>query len=102
MDNLIPGSCGYLGAKGKSSRAQAATGGCYVLNRQDIDNALSLYQHTTFSLPLIDSGEVSRGEKMLYSGTDPESYITEYTLVYDDINTELSLERRQQRESATS
>ena len=21
---------------------------------------------------------------MLYSGTDPESYITEYTLVYDD------------------
>ena len=31
---------------------------------------------------LIDSGLVSRGEKMLYSGTDPESYITEYTLVY--------------------
>ena len=30
------------------------------------------------------SGEVSRGEKMLYSGTDPESYITEYTLVYED------------------
>ena len=29
-------------------------------------------------------GEVSRGEKMLYSGTDPESYITEYTLVYED------------------
>ena len=25
------------------------------------------------------SGAVSRGEKMLYSGTDPESYITEYT-----------------------
>jgi hypothetical protein len=24
-------------------------------------------------------GEVSRREKMLYSGTDPESYITEYT-----------------------
>ena len=23
-------------------------------------------------------------EKMLYSGTDPESYITEYTLVYED------------------
>ncbi len=22
---------------------------------------------------------------MLYSGTDPESYITEYTLVYEDI-----------------
>ena len=29
-------------------------------------------------------GEVPRGEKMLYSGTDPESYITEYTLVYED------------------
>jgi len=29
-------------------------------------------------------GEVSRGEKMLESGTDPESYITEYTLVYED------------------
>jgi len=29
------------------------------------------------------TGEVSRGEKMLYSGTDPESYITKYTLVYD-------------------
>ena len=34
---------------------------------------------------VIDSdGEVPRGEKMLYSGTDPESYITEYTLVYED------------------
>jgi len=30
------------------------------------------------------SGEVSRGEKMLESGTDPESYITEYTFVYED------------------
>ena len=27
---------------------------------------------------------VIRGEKMLYTGTDPESYITEYTLVYED------------------
>ena len=36
-------------------------------------------------LPFVTaSGEVSRGEKMLYSGTDPESYITEYTLVYED------------------
>ena len=35
---------------------------------------------------LIDSGlvgEVSRGEKILYPGTDPESYITENTLVYE-------------------
>jgi len=29
-------------------------------------------------------GEVPRGEKMLCSGTDPESYITEYVLVYED------------------
>ena len=29
-------------------------------------------------LPFVTtSGEVPRGEKMLYSGTDPESYITE-------------------------
>ena len=34
--------------------------------------------------PLRGRHEVSRGEKMLYSGTDPESYITEYTLVYED------------------
>ena len=25
------------------------------------------------------NGEVSRGEKMLFSGTEPESYITEQT-----------------------
>ena len=30
------------------------------------------------------SCEISQGEKMLYSGTDPESHITEYTLVYED------------------
>jgi len=34
----------------------------------------------------VGSGEVSRGEKMLYSGTDPESYITECTLVYEEKN----------------
>ena len=28
--------------------------------------------------------EVSRGNKMALRGTDPESYITEYTLVYED------------------
>jgi len=27
--------------------------------------------------------EVPRGEKMLYAGTDPESNITEYALVYE-------------------
>ena len=30
------------------------------------------------------SGKVSRGEKMAFRGSDPESYITEYTLVYED------------------
>ena len=29
-------------------------------------------------------GEVSREEKMALRGTDPESYITDYTLVYED------------------
>ena len=33
---------------------------------------------------MIDSGVVSREEKMALRGTDPESYITEYTLVYED------------------
>jgi len=31
---------------------------------------------------------------MLYSGTDPESYITEYTLVYEDQGGECVLEGR--------
>ena len=30
------------------------------------------------------SGEVSLGDNILQSGTDPESYITEDTLVYED------------------
>ena len=30
------------------------------------------------------SGEVSRGDKMAVRGTDPESYITEYTLAYEN------------------
>ena len=30
------------------------------------------------------SGEVPRGEKMLYSETEPESYITEYALLHKD------------------
>ena len=33
---------------------------------------------------LIDSGEVSRGDKMALRGTDLESYITEYTSVYEE------------------
>ena len=36
-------------------------------------------------LPFVTtSGEVSRGEKMDLPETDPESYITEYALVYED------------------
>ena len=30
------------------------------------------------------SGDVPRGERMLYPGTDPEQYIHEYTLKYED------------------
>jgi len=36
------------------------------------------------TIAAVFAGEVSRGEKMLSSGTDPESYITEYTLVYEE------------------
>ena len=36
------------------------------------------------TIPRQSAGEVSRKEKMLYSETDPESFITEYTLVYED------------------
>jgi hypothetical protein len=36
-----------------------------------------------FSL-FVTSGEVPRGEKTLYFGTDTESFITEYTVVYED------------------
>ena len=32
---------------------------------------------------VVAKGEVLHGEKMLYSGTDPESYTTEYTGVYE-------------------
>ena len=36
------------------------------------------------------SGEVSRGEKMTLRGTDPESYITEHTLVYEEYGRDLT------------
>ena len=32
---------------------------------------------------MIDSGEVSRGDKMALRRTDPKSYVIEYTLVYE-------------------
>ena len=32
----------------------------------------------------------SRGEQMIYSGTDPGSYITKYNLVYEEIITEIA------------
>ena len=38
-------------------------------------------------------GEVLLGEKMLQAGTDPESYITEHTLVYEDKVSFLLLEQ---------
>ena len=34
--------------------------------------------------PALFTSEVARGEKMLYAGSDPESYITEYTLICTD------------------
>ena len=40
-------------------------------------------------VPVRSVGEVSREEKMLYSGTDPESYITKYTLVYEYLITKV-------------
>ena len=51
------------------------------------------YQLTKMSVVCTGGGgagfstRVSRGEKLLYSGTDPESYITEYTLLYEDKST---------------
>jgi len=36
------------------------------------------------TLQTLESGGVPRGETMLCSGTDPESYTTEYTLVYEN------------------
>ena len=44
-----------------------------------------LLEASRFDAPtLTNSGEVSRGEKIVLRGTDPESYITEYTSVYED------------------
>ena len=40
------------------------------------------YFHIKFSFRVL-FGEVSRGEKMALRGTNPESYITEYTFVYE-------------------
>jgi len=47
-------------------------------------NVTNSHTHPPKEVSTTSAGEVSRGEKMLYSGTDPESYITEYTLVYED------------------
>jgi len=62
---------------------------------------IARYKHILFNddrLKVETSGEVSRGEKMALRGTDPESYITEYTLVYGDISAgflvEISLEAK--------
>jgi len=37
---------------------------------------------------MVASGEVPRGERMLFSGTDPESHTTENTLQYTKIDFE--------------
>ena len=50
-------------------------GGCALL---DAKMSAAGFQVLDFS------GEVSRGEKMLYSGTDPESYNTKHTLLYKE------------------
>ena len=45
---------------------------------------------------VIDPGEVLRGEKMTLREIDPESYITEYTLVYqDEVQGMFGVRRRQ-------
>ena len=47
-------------------------------------NEVSVFASDMWERREMGSREVSQGEKMLFSGTDPESYITEYTLVYED------------------
>jgi hypothetical protein len=42
------------------------------------------------------SGEVPRAKKMLLSETDPESYLTEYTSVYEDDSRRIT-EKRNER-----
>jgi len=49
-------------------------------SRSRPDSGLGL---SHFQCESLYSGEIPRGEKMLYSGADPESYITEYTLAYE-------------------
>ena len=50
----------------------------------------------------IEIFEVPRGKKMLYSGTDPESYITEYTLEYENcLGEHENVDVRGQREQPT-
>ena len=43
---------------------------------------------------LLSAGEVPRGEQTPYSGTDPESYITEYTLIYEEERLDLHASRK--------
>ena len=49
---------------------------------QFLESSGGIAHHAT--LQELMFGEVSRGEKIFYSGPDPESYIIEYTLVYED------------------
>jgi len=52
--------------------------------RYRVQHVAQCVQHERCWRWLFGNGEVPRGEKLLYSGTDPESNITEYTLVYED------------------
>ena len=50
-----------------------ADAGCLAINYQSLLGKANRHR----------AGEVSSGEKMLYSGTDPESFTTEY-IVYEE------------------
>ena len=47
-------------------------------------SSLVLHLALAYSGRICHCVEVSRGERMILRGTDLESYITEYTLVYED------------------
>ena len=57
------------------SHGQILTVSCFVAH---------LFDARGYSRVLHGTGEVPRGEKMLYSRTDPASYIIKYTSVYEE------------------
>ena len=85
----MPGLCGSL----PLAPPAHSSGEPFNLNENGLVNGLpvllgpnqpSSNYYARMGIHIHLHGEVPRGEKMLYSGTDPESYITDYTLVYDD------------------